>query len=68
MTFHDIFDVYPMDADIVARVSTSNDFKMSSDDKVVVLPIAWSSVDQAACVSKLNGFYVRFDGKSSFSQ
>lgn len=59
--FHDIFDVYPMDADVVARVSSSGDFKMSSGDKVVVVPLAWSSVDQAVCVSKLNGCYVRFD-------
>lgn len=56
-----------MDADVVARVSTSGDFKISSDDKVVVVPLAWSSVDQAVCVSKLNGFYVRFDGILSFS-
>lgn len=49
---------------MVARVSSSGDFKMSSGDKVVVVPLAWSSVDQAVCVSKLNGCYVRFDGIS----
>lgn len=51
-----------MDADIVARVSTSDDFKISPDDKVVVVPLAWTSVDQAVCSMKLTGFHVRFGG------
>lgn len=63
VTFHEVFDVYPMDADIVAKVTFDHDYLKSDEDTVVVLPIAWKSVDQALCAANINGSYVRFDVK-----
>lgn len=52
-----------MDADIVAKVTFDHDYLKSDQDTVVVLPIAWKSVDQALCATNIEGSYVRFDGK-----
>lgn len=58
-----MFDVYPTDADIVARITFDNDFVKSTSDTVIVLPIAWKSIDQAVCAANIVGDFVRFDGK-----
>lgn len=66
--FHDMFDVYPVDADIVARISFVGGYEKSAEDKIILLPVAWDSLDQGVCAMVLQGNYVRFDGKfSSFS-
>ncbi len=66
MTFCDMFDIYPVDSDIIARISYGEHFEPTPDDTVIVVPLAWFSVfDQALCTAKVNGDYVKFDSKSS---
>lgn len=55
--------MYPVDSDIVARILLTQDFEKSPEDTVIVMPLAWTSVDQKLCSAKISGDYVRFDGE-----
>lgn len=49
--FHDIWDWYPTDADIVCRYTVTKGVVTNAEDKVALFPVGWTSASQDAILS-----------------
>jgi len=60
VSFENVLDRYPLELDLLIRVAFSNTHQEKSDDKIVLVPVAWRNIDDAFCIGVKFNNIVKF--------